>query len=390
MKHIFPAALLALAACHKSGAGDVGIEGQAPGALTLATVEWNATDGGVGKVQAVTENLDNVYVFSDQGVQTFAAGTPLTSDATVTAWAGAATIPAADGNGSWAVGLDSHGALWHVRATGEVEAISARYGLAGTALTDVEDLGGGLTAFGLASGVAVSDGQTVQRFDTGASRVAGGQGRAAWQQGDTVRRLDPVKGTVEQWHVPGAQLLAMNSDGRLAIATPTQIFRESGTLDLDTVYIAAPGTTISTLVAAGERFWFVVSGKLGVIDRNNVLRASAAGVPAGAKLVGSPSGDVWMLQNGQLTRLASAGSGDFAQWQQTVLPVFSRVCASCHLPAGTAGIDLSSYEKWTEKRKLIYQRVVDQQPSPMPPSGSGVTLSDADLAAIKAWASNPG
>ena len=382
-------ALLGAAACHKS-AGDLAGNGQPPGALSVSKVAWNATDGGVGNVQAVTELAENVYVFSDQGAEVFAAGTPLSSDSTITAWKSATTIPAADGNGSWPVGLDAQGKLWHVRSSGALEPVSGRYGFENESIIDVAALGGAFTAFALPGGLAVSDGQTVTRYDGAAQGVAGGQGRAAWLQGDAVRRFDPAHGVLEKWTLAGAKLLAMNPDGRIAAATQTQLFYESGTLDLNLVYTAAPGATITALAAAGPRFWFVAGGRLGVLERGQVQRTADASTPADAKLYGSPSGDAWLLQGGELHRMASAGNGDFALWQQTVLPIFSRVCASCHLPSGTAGVDLASYEKWKAKRALIQARVIEQKPSPMPPSGSGVTLSADDLNAIKTWASNPG
>jgi mono/diheme cytochrome c family protein len=389
------ALLLGGLACHKSAAnaGDALASGAAPPALALSKVEWNSTDGGVGQVQAVAELEEQLYLFGDSGAQVFAGGTPLSSDTSVTSWKGAGVIPAADGNGTWPVGIDAQGKLWRVHATGALEPISARYGLDRDAVLDLAALGNGYTAFALGASMAISDGTTVTRYDAPVSALGGGQGRVAWLEGDLARRLDPAHGTVESWHLPGARLLAMNDDGRIAAATDRQLFYESGTLDLNLLYTAAPGATISSLTSAAGRFWFVVGGRLGAIDRGNLERtadAPLAGAGADVRMYGSPSGDVWAVASGSLLRWASAGAGDFAAWQQTVLPVFARVCSSCHLPSGTAGVDLASYERWKEKRALIYQRVVLQKPSPMPPQGSGVTLTDADLKAIQAWASSGG
>ena len=373
----------ALAAC---GKGDTLANGQSVPALSLSKVQWDSSDGGVGNVEAVTELQENVYVFSDQGAQIFAGGTQLSVDSTVGAWTGAATIPAADGNGSWAVGLDQGGKLWQVRASGSLESISDRYGLSAEAVQGLAALGGSFTAFTLAGGFAVSDGTTVTRYEGIGVAIAGAQGRAAWAQDGSVRRFDPAKGVLEQWSLPGVKLVTMNQEGRIAAATNTQLYYEFGTLDLNLAYSAAPGMAIDAVVGAGSRFWFATGGRLGVLEHGTVQRSKDAPAAAGFRLFGSPSGDAWLSSGGSLTRYSGGAGGDFAKWQQTVLPIFSRVCSSCHLPTGTAGVDLASYERWKAKRALIYQRVVDHNPSPMPPAGAGVTLSPEDLAAIKAWA----
>ena len=381
-------AALGLFGCGKgAGGGDRLASGAGPEILSISPVQWDATDGGVGQVQAVTENAEQVYVFGDSGAQVFAGGAPLSSDATVTAWNGAATIPAADGNGNWAVGLDKDGKLWRVRATGVLEPISGRYGLDREAVLDLVAMGAGYTAFALGSSIAISDGTNVTRYDVPADALAGGAGLVAWaDKAGLVRRFDPVKGTLEGWKLPGARLVAVSSLGRVAAATDRGLYYESGTLNLNLVYTAAPGATITALSAAGARFWFTAGGRIGLLDRGQVQRTSNAPLAADAQLTGSPSGDVWAVTAGELHRFADSGAGDFATWQQTVLPVFARVCSSCHLPTGTAGVNLASYKAWKDKRALIYKRVIDASPSAMPPAGAGVTLSEVDKAAIKAWA----
>jgi mono/diheme cytochrome c family protein len=64
--------------------------------------------------------------------------------------------------------------------------------------------------------------------------------------------------------------------------------------------------------------------------------------------------------------------------------VFTRVCSQCHLPGGSAGIDLSFYGAWVERRAQIGKSVVDRAQPVMPPSGAP-QLTDAEIAAVKAW-----
>src|SRR5262249_41908170 len=155
------------------------------------------------------------------------------------------------------VGIDAQGKLWRVRSTGVLEPISQRYGLAGDSVVALASLGSGYTAFALGTQLAISDGTKVTRYDANAGTLGGGQGRVAWIDGDLAKRFDPAHGTVESWRVPGARLLAMNEDGRIAAATSRQLYYESGTLNLNLVYTAAPGATITSLTAAASRFWFV-------------------------------------------------------------------------------------------------------------------------------------
>jgi mono/diheme cytochrome c family protein len=70
-----------------------------------------------------------------------------------------------------------------------------------------------------------------------------------------------------------------------------------------------------------------------------------------------------------------------AAFRASIAPVFARACSSCHLPSGPSGIDLSTPEAWQAERANIHDRVVVRHT--MPPEGH--TLSDTDLAAIRAW-----
>jgi cytochrome c5 len=124
---------------------------------------------------------------------------------------------------------------------------------------------------------------------------------------------------------------------------------------------------------------------------SSALAPAAVGATRIDQIFGSPSGDVWAMVGGKLARYTipmpapsgggGAGAGD-AAWSAQIAPVFARVCAHCHLPDGTSGVDLSTAALWAGERAEIGKRVVVQKS--MPPAGTAMT--DADRATIAAWA----
>jgi len=61
-----------------------------------------------------------------------------------------------------------------------------------------------------------------------------------------------------------------------------------------------------------------------------------------------------------------------------VTPVFERVCARCHQPGGSAGLDLTSLTAWTTHAAAI-RHVLDTGAMPPP----GTSLPAPDLAALR-------
>jgi hypothetical protein len=117
--------------------------------------------------------------------------------------------------------------------------------------------------------------------------------------------------------------------------------------------------------------------------------AASPAIPLGARLLGSKSGDVWVISSdGQLSRYGqeSGGGRDLALWREKLQPLFGRHCQGCHLPNGSAHIDMTTYGSWAALREEILERVVKKTPSPMPPVGAG-TLSAEELADVQSWAS---
>lgn len=349
-----------------------------------AQLGWNAADAGTGAVVAVVELAGEQVLFSDRGATVFLGGAPYASDPTTTAWRGAGRIPGPDGTGDWAVGISGDGALLRVDGAGLLVPIGGRFGLAQEKVVALAATGGPGAAFALESGLAVSDGAVVRRYDVHPLSLAGGGGKVAWIEAGAVRRLDPSTGAMDGWKLAGAQAVALSASGRLIAATAHGLWAESPTASLVQLYQTP--SNVHGLVATGERFWFAQGQQVGYLEGNQVVRSAPGPLltDGAAPLFVAEGSGVWTLTAGSPRRW-SAG-GQLALWQQLVLPAFSRVCAACHLPAGTAGIPLASLGDWQAKKAQIQQRVFDvAADKPMPPANSATALAAADKASLLCW-----
>ena len=372
-----------LALC-PDGAVDAGPGGSSCPSICgdLKSQAWNSADAGVGPVTALVELPDQTVLFGDQGATVFLGGVPASSDATNTHWQGAGALPAADGNGTWAVGVGQDGQLSRVNGSGLLEAVSDRWGLLQDKVSAVASTGARGAAFAIAGQVAVSDGTTLRRFDVGGGPLAGGGGRLGWIEGGVVKRLDPSAGAVVKWPLTGAFAVAVSDSGRMIAATPHGLWEESDTLALVQVYQTP--ATLHALTASGERFWFVQDQQLGFLEGARAARTQQPVAGAATQLFTAPGGGVWMLSGGVPARY-SAG-GELAVWQQLVLPIFARVCASCHLPGGTAGVTLASLDDWKGRKDAIVQRVLQGvTDKPMPPKNAVLDITPAERNLIRCW-----
>jgi hypothetical protein len=346
---------------------------------------WNAADAGTGNVTALVELPDSQVVFGDQGAITFLGGVPYATDSSVTSWRGAGRIPGADGTGDWAVGIDASGQLRRASGAGALTAVSDRFGLLQEKVVALAGAGDGKGAvFALESGLAVSDGTTLQRYGAMPTAVAGGGGKVAWLETGAVRRLDPQTGVVDQWKLQGAVAVALSASGKLLAATPGGLWSESPTTNLVQVYQTQQ--QVHGLAATGERFWFAQGVQVGYLEGAAVerTRAGVTLIDSGAPLFPAEGGGVWTLTAGQPHRY-SAG-GQLAVWQQMVLPVFSRVCSQCHLPGGTAGVPLSSLAQWQALKTTIEDRVLNPaSDKPMPPVNAAATITPQEKATLQCW-----
>ena len=377
------------AACWSTPEDGSSAGAQPPVPLALTTVAWNPSSVDVGTVQAVAESDKSVFVFGSKGVQALTSGAVVSSDDAVTDWRSAVAAPSADGLSTWIVGVDSHGHVLRVPVNGAPDDVSARYGLA---TDDVQSVvaASSRVAFLVNGGLAMTDGAHVARYKTPARAIAAKGDLVALADGAAVRLFTGDKQS--EVALAGVELVAFDGAGVLMAATAHALYRVNGG-SVAKVYDAGV-RTIHGLVGAGSNVWFIVDGDLGRWHEGQVALATGGALAPDARLAGSASGDVWVVSNGQLLRLASgagAMSPDEATWTSTVEPVHAAVCSKCHSPSGSgldsSRIDLSTYSAWSARKPSIYRRVVTNAATPaqMPPPSSGLALTDAQRTAVEAW-----
>lgn len=351
--------------------------------LSVRTVDWNPTAADVGEVAAVAELGGVIAVLGDAGASVFSGGVLTATDGSVKGWKGAAVIPAADGNGTWIAGIDASGGVQRLRAGSFFEGVSDLYGLGGEAVLGVSALGGAAVAFALDGQLAVTDGATITRYDVATyAGLAGADGRAGSASDGKARVFEATTGSETTHLVAGAEQAVFNAAGRLVVRTADAIYMEDGQGGLGLRYRAKAGA-LRELAASDVRVWAIEGTELLSIEADSVLRTTDAGVADGVRLLGSPSGDVWTINDGALERFAAetGDSEDRAVWEKDVQPVYLGSCTPCHEPGGSAGADLSTYGAWVVRREQIRERVVEAKT--MPPTG--IEFTEAGRAAIEKW-----
>jgi mono/diheme cytochrome c family protein len=332
----------------------------------------------------IVEVGDTTFVLGSAAVEVYRNGTLLARSECTTPckFGSAAAIAAPTGEGRWAVAVDGDRVV-HVTQSGELEDVGPRFGLS----TPPRELAGAAHTFVAIDerGVAVSsDGVHLAHVPAaGARDVAAARGRVAIAFADHVESWDLAAMTTRSYLLAGARVgfLDAERDGaRLVAWTPAQVVIETG----GTLHrVALPAAPVQVAVS-GARLW-VVSGdhvyfiEAGDADAHPV--ATDLGAQAAAALIGSPTGAVWAAGPHAVARYSPDHPTDDPTWQSDVQPVFARVCAHCHLPGGSAGIDLSSAATWHAERDELRRRVLVT--STMPPAGTDLT--DADRHAIETW-----
>lgn len=330
----------------------------------------------------VVELADTTFVFDHKTVTVLRGGAVAARAEAPSPWRDATTIAAPDGNGRWVVGTTSDGELWHVTPSAEIEAERDRLGLADTPVTLVEAAGSTIAAL-LANGVAMStDGVHMARIDLDQPRaLVAARGRLAIATLGTVEVWDLVHSTRVSYPITNALLAFIDADratSRLAVASGRRLYLETaGSLRR----IECP-STIRALAPAGSRLW-VLADHLYLIVGDKLVETDADASGTGIELRGSRTGDVWVGGGGQLARYSLERTDDDAAWRTQVAPVFQRVCSHCHLPGGSADIDLSTPAAWHTERDEIARRVIVTRT--MPPAGTD--LADADRHALELWLS---
>lgn len=351
--------------------------------VSVRSVDWNPSMADVGSVAAVTEIGGTSAVLGSNGATVFSGGIVVATDTAVTEWSSAAVIPAADGHGQWISGLTKSGRIYRLRGTMTFEKVSDLYGLSNDDVLAMASLGGTSAVFALEGQLAVSDGNTVTRYDVETfTGLAARSGRAVSAADGKIRVFDAVTAEGYDYELEGAEQAALDAAGRIIARTADSLYveAEDGTLALR--YTSTKGD-LRQLAASDVRVWFIEGEELGALEADAVYLTEGAQIPEGARLLGSASGDVWVLDKGALSRYA-AETGDDADrklWEEEVQPLYLSSCTPCHAPGGSAGIDLSTYGSWVARRDVIGTRVVDKKT--MPPEG--ISFSDDQRKVIAGW-----
>ena len=369
------------------------------GELAIRPIEWNATPLGPGRVATIAEGDDEVALFGDTGVALWSNGESQGKETAVRSWRAAAVVPALGFAGRWLLGVDSDGRVHRLRFGStqplSLEDVSARYLLAGKNVSEVAHLGGALVGFVVDGKLAVSDGKALKQYDLALRGLVGSGGQAAGLgegEGGGVQWFDAQTDSLRHLELPEAMAVAFDPAGKLWAATSHGLFRENGG-QLEQAYSFDSSQQVRALSSASSGLWVLLSDSLALIRDGQLLTAPLPASPVdapdpGVRLLGSPSGDAWLLGDSQVTRVGedSGGGQDLVLWRKQMLPVFQRLCQTCHLPSGSAHLDLSTHSSWSRFRHVLGQRVVEGLPTPMPPIGTGKPTAE-ELAAVSAWVS---
>lgn len=353
--------------------------------FSVRTVEWNPSAVDVGNPAAVGELGGTTVIFSNTGASIFSGGVLVAADANITDWSASAIFPAADGNGTWIAGLSQSGKAYRLRAGTYFEGISDLYGLEMDTIAGAAALGGPSIAFALEGQLAIADGMNVTRYDIETFQgIAGSGGRAASAGADKVHAFNAKSAEHSIYDLPGAEQVVFDATGRMVVRTADSVYLEAQGGGLVLRYKSA-GAKLHQLVASDVRVWFLEGSELGALESDAVYVSKGAGIGDTAKLLGSPSGDVWTVDGPKLTRYAAetGDSEDRKGWDENVQPIYIQACTPCHAPGGSSGIDLSTYGSWVARRAQIEDAVMIKKT--MPPQG--IEFSDMDRSAVGAWIS---
>jgi len=358
----------------------------------LSELVWNGKQQDFGAISTVTELYDDTLIFTSLGTVVLTGGVTLAMDPSLRNASQAAVLPAADLSGSWAVAIADDGSVRRLKNRSVMEDVSDRYGLAGIRVSELSAMGTTGAVFRLPDEIAVADGQHVTRFSGALRMLAGSDGRVAGVLDGRLRLLDVKTAQARDFDLGAPTGVLFDGQGKLFMSTADALYEEDEPGSLRKV-LSSPDEPIQQMVRAGSTLFLQLGTSLAML-RDGALRRAAdadalAALPEGTRIIGSPSGDLWTLLDGKLRLLGedSGGGADEDLWRRNAQPIFTRLCATCHLPGGSAGIDLSTYAKWAARRDRIAMRVLDGKPTPMPPAGAGTLTSD-EQAALQAWTVN--
>ena len=370
------------------------------GDLAVAPIDWNVAPLAAGKVVAIAENDDDVALFSDGSVSVWSGGESLGRDSSVRAWRSAAAVPALGFSGRWLLEVSDDGKAVSLAHGGSqtlsCEDVSARYLLSNSPVREVAALGGALVGFVTDGRLAISDGQRLKQYELSLHGLTGSLGKAAGITDDEVVVLFAQDDTLQRLSLPSVNWVALMA---LACCGPR-----------------AEADFIVSATTTSNRYFPLLTGSRSVVFRRDLLvcgclcpmvlrwcatdnfcvrRCPPWAIPAmmRRRCCGFWAHRAEMPGCSPILRWCASGKRAVADktWCCGASRCSRCLCGpvrGCHLPNGSAHLDLSTHSSWARYRRVLAQRVVAGTPTPMPPTGAGKLTAD-ELAQVMAWTSRP-
>jgi len=352
-----------------------------PPPLTVTRVEWNASGMNLGAVQAVAEDGDLTAVYTDQGLRLLVAGAVAARDDSVRSWRTAITAAAADGTpGSWILGADAMSRVFRVRDRSALEDVTSRLALGMRDIQSAARVSDDAVAFGGVGGFAVLRGSNVAAWnDPDFVQIVGGGNRVAAANSTGVKVFDLMTERAVRYGVTGVTGFALSRAGSLIIAVGARIYEQNTRGELAPVYTHT--AELRTLAVSGENTWLIADNRLALWDGFRVRTTADVTLSSSARLIPASNGGVWVLQGGVLSRYTLLVDPEDQRWNTEIRAIFATRCTPCHLPGGTAGLDLSTRCAWAVRRDAIREQV--NMRMLMPPSPA--TMPAQERSAIAAY-----
>lgn len=352
--------------------------------LFVRAITYNNMMVPLGTVQAVTDNAGTTAFFGSLGMRLLRAGALFASNAEITMWRSAATVPAVVGTGTWTIAVDAMGRVHRVRPDNLLEIVGDRYGLTGMSVRWVAHGGMNFVGFASETHLSISDGMNIRRVMEGPFTAFGASNNLfAGVSPDRVKVLDAATGRLRTWNLPGATAVAIDAMGKVIASAGPVLWAEAADGTLEGVFRApAP---ITAMVRSGPRVWFVSGRELGTYAMGRVSMTTGTMLETNSTLSPASMDEVW-VSSAMAPRRYAADTGTQtpeAIWRATMQSIYASSCADCHFPGmGGQAPDLSTYMGWDANRMKIRNSVVLMMAPVMPPRGM-FTMEQRN--AVDAW-----
>lgn len=352
--------------------------------LFVRAIPFNNMMVALGTVHAVTDNAGTSAFFGTMGMRLLRAGALFASNAEITAWRSAATVPAVLGTGTWTIAVDNMGRVHRVRPDNLLEIVGDRYGLTGMSVRWAAHGGMNFVGFASDTHLSISDGMNVRRVMEGPFTAFGASNNLfAGVSTDRIKVLDASTGRLRTWNLPGATSVAIDAMGKVIASAGAVLWVEGADGVLEGAFRAS--APITSMVRSGPRVWFVSGRELGTYAMGRVSMTTGTMLETNSTLSPASMDEVWVL-SAMAPRRYAADTGmqtPEAIWRATMQTIYASSCSDCHFP-GTGGQapDLSTYMGWDANRMKIRNSVVLMMAPVMPPRGM-FTMEQRN--AVDAW-----